>query len=202
VSATHHRPSGKALGTLAAVAHLSAPKLGERVNGDAVVLREEADGRLLVGVIDALGHGPGAEEVSQVAVEHLSKMPFGTDLGAMMEDVHRRLRGTRGAAATFCYVADGKLQACGVGNVDFRCEETKIPFIFSPGILGVRVERFRVSSARLSPATRLVFFSDGIPLVSRLEDLRALPPADACRSIFNKHRRDDDDATVLIADLG
>lgn len=184
------------------VSHMSMPKAGERANGDRVVVRQEDGGRTLLGVIDALGHGPGAEEVALSAVEQLSRASLDAPLRTIIEDVHRALNGTRGAAATVCLIVGDRLEACGVGNVDMRCNETDIPFIYSAGILGVRVPRFRVCDARLARPSRLVLFTDGVEPVGRLEDLRKLAPADACRTILNKHRRMEDDATVLIADLG
>jgi negative regulator of sigma-B (phosphoserine phosphatase) len=184
------------------VAHLSLPKDGERSNGDRVVFRQEPDGRTLLGVIDGLGHGPEAEQAALAAVEQLTRAPLDLTMGPLMEQVHASLRGTRGAAATLCLIANGQLEACGVGNVEMRCTETDIPFVFSPGILGGRVRRFRVCTAKAAPATRLVFFSDGIHALGHLVELRKLSPADACKSIFHKHRRGEDDATVLIADLG
>jgi negative regulator of sigma-B (phosphoserine phosphatase) len=167
-----------------------------------VIVRHDASGDTLLGVIDALGHGPGAEEVAQSAFDLLSTAPLDVGLGPLMEQVHHRLRGSRGAAATLCLLSGMQVSACGVGNVELRCAETDIPFVFSPGILGSRVQRFRVCDARVAPASRLIFFSDGIGPVVRLDELRKMAPQDACRVIQQKHRRSEDDATVLIADLG
>ncbi len=119
-----------------------------------------------------------------------------------MDLLHARLKSSRGAAATVCVLTDWSVEACGVGNVELRCDETDIPFVFSPGILGVRVQRLRVCSARAVPGSRLIFFSDGLQPVSRLDDWRKLAPQDACAAIMRKHRRSEDDATVLVADLG
>jgi negative regulator of sigma-B (phosphoserine phosphatase) len=183
------------------VAHLSVPKPGERANGDRAIVRHAPGGLTLLGVIDALGHGTGAEEVALAAYELLSTAPLELGLGPLMEQVHGALRGSRGAAATLCLLSDGNVHACGVGNVEVRCAETDLPFVFSPGILGSRVQRFRVADARIVPGTRFIFFSDGIGPLGRIEDLRKLPPQEACRMIHQRHRRGDDDATVLIADL-
>jgi phosphoserine phosphatase RsbX len=201
VKSTPKKPLGPGE-TEVRVAYLSVPKETEHANGDRIVVRRGHDGRTLLGVIDALGHGPGAEEVSLAALDLLTNAPPDVGVGELMERLHVRLRGTRGAAATMCIVAGGKLDACGVGNVELRCAETEIPFIFSPGILGVRVQKFRVCTAQAVTDTRLVFFSDGIHPVNRLEDLRKLPPAAACQAILQKYRRSEDDATILIADLG
>jgi negative regulator of sigma-B (phosphoserine phosphatase) len=165
------------------VGQISVPKVGEEANGDRVIVRHDAGGDTLLGVIDALGHGPEADEVAQTAFDLLSTAPLDIGLGPLMERVHHRLRGSRGAAATLCILSRGQVSACGVGNVS-------------------RVQRFRVCDARVAPASRLIFFSDGIGPVVRLDELRKMAPQDACRVIQQKHRRSEDDATVLIADLG
>jgi hypothetical protein len=48
---------------------------------------------------------------------------------------------------------------------------------------------------------RLALFSDGISTSLRLEDTAKLTPAAACHAIFGRHRRTEDDATILVADL-
>jgi negative regulator of sigma-B (phosphoserine phosphatase) len=48
---------------------------------------------------------------------------------------------------------------------------------------------------------RLALISDGVSTRFRLEELRGLAPEEACKTIMDRHRRHDDDATVLIADL-
>jgi negative regulator of sigma-B (phosphoserine phosphatase) len=184
------------------IAHLSVPKQGEHANGDRIIVRQGPDGHTLLGVIDALGHGPGAEEVATAAHDLLSSAPLEAGIGAIMEQLHQSLRGGRGAAATLCLLAGGRVEACGVGNVELRCAETDLPFVFSPGILGSRVQRFRVADAKVAPGSRFIFFSDGIGPVGRIEELRKLSPQEACRVIHQRHRRSEDDATVLIADLG
>jgi negative regulator of sigma-B (phosphoserine phosphatase) len=183
------------------VAHISIPKAGELVNGDRAVCRRVTDKHILLGVIDGLGHGTGADEVATAAVEHLSTIALDSDIQPIIESLHGCLAGTRGAAATICLVMNGKLQACAVGNVELRCTETPLPLMFSPGILGVRVQKFRICRADLLPGTRLVMFSDGISTRLRHEDVRKLRPDEACANLLDRYRRAEDDATVLIADV-
>jgi negative regulator of sigma-B (phosphoserine phosphatase) len=202
MSATRRPPRPADVAAPMRVAHLSVPKAGEEGNGDRAVFRQDQNGRTLLGIVDALGHGTGAEEVALAAVARLASASLDLGIGEIMEQVHAELRGSRGAAATLCLIAGASVQACGVGNVDFRCLETEIPFVLSPGILGTRVARFRVCTARTVPASRLIFFSDGVAPINRFDDLRKLAPADACRAILDRHRRKEDDATVLVADLG
>jgi phosphoserine phosphatase RsbX len=182
--------------------HLSVPKTGESVCGDRVIVRHGDDGRALIGVIDALGHGPGAEAVAVMADEHLSKARLDAPLEDMMLSLHERLRGSRGAAATLCLFAGQELSACGVGNVELRCSGTSLPFVLSAGILGMRVPKWRTCRTRLLPQSRLVLFSDGISSRFRFEDVRSLRPQDACRRVIETSRHPEDDATVLIADFG
>jgi phosphoserine phosphatase RsbX len=184
------------------VSHLSLPKVGELSNGDGAFFRSDEDRRFLLALIDGLGHGPEAAKVAKAAIERLGQVPLTASLLEIMEDVHHHLRGGRGAAGTLCLIRDGKISACGVGNVELRSAETAIPFVFSPGILGARVQKFRVCEAPLKSGTRLVMFSDGISTRLRLELVRALPPPEACAAIIEKHRKSEDDATILVADIG
>jgi negative regulator of sigma-B (phosphoserine phosphatase) len=183
------------------VAHHSIPRAGERANGDRPVSFRWSDGRVLFGVIDALGHGIGASEVAGVAVEYLSNVPQASTFRTIMEGLHTHLSGGRGAAATLCLLTHDKLEACAVGNVELRCVETQLPLMFSPGILGIRVQKFRFCEAVVKPRTRLVIFSDGISTRLRHEDVRALRPQEACTNLVDRYRRSEDDATVMVADV-
>ena len=184
------------------VSHVSLPKAGELANGDAAFFRSDDHRRVLIALVDSLGHGPEAAKVTKSAIEQLGEVSLQATLREIMETLHHHLRGSRGAAATVCLLHDGKITACGVGNVELRSAETPIPFVFSPGILGARVQKFRVCEAQVRPGTRLVMFSDGISTRLRLELVRALPPQEACAAIIEKHRKAEDDATVLVADIG
>jgi phosphoserine phosphatase RsbX len=183
------------------LSHISLPKNGELANGDAAFYRSEEQ-RILIAIIDGLGHGPEAAKVAKSAIERLGEISLQATLLEIMENVHHHIRGTRGAAATVCLIRDGKISACGVGNVEIRSAETPIPFVFSPGILGARVQKFRVCETQLRAGTRLVMFSDGISSRLGLDKVRALPPREACAAIIERHRKSEDDATVLVADIG
>jgi negative regulator of sigma-B (phosphoserine phosphatase) len=184
------------------MSHISLPKAGELANGDAAFCRFDEGPRFLLALIDGLGHGPEAAKVAKSAIERLGEVSLQANLIEIMENLHHHLRGTRGAAATVCLIREGRIAACGVGNVELRSAETPIPFVFSPGILGARVQKFRVCEAPLRLGTRLIMFSDGISTRLRLDSFRALPPKEACAAIMEKARKSEDDATVLVADMG
>lgn len=194
-------------------AYRTSPKAGEEENGDAVLVRREDDAVTLA-VIDGLGHGRLAAAAATAAVECLGRLPFGVELEEAMRAVHDALRGTRGAAAAVVQLrgpsrAGGRtplasetttLVCCGVGNVEIRCLGAKLPILLSPGVLGARVQSFRICRGELPSGARLVLFSDGISQRAPLESLRHLAPDPLCDTLMREHRKSDDDATVLVCD--
>lgn len=183
------------------VEHISLPKLGERANGDAVVVCNGAGERLLIGVIDGLGHGPIAAEASSAAVTRLKREALEQGVQALMMHVHDALKGTRGAAATLCLLNGRKLEACAVGNVQLLCTNTSIPLVLSAGVLGARVTKYRVCEAQLNKAARIAIYSDGISSRLRSDEIRTGTASEACKVTIERHRKKEDDATILVADV-
>lgn len=181
------------------VAHVSLPMVGEIANGDRAVSCTDGEGRFLFGVIDGLGHGVDAAAASQAAIECLQTVALDTSLHGIMQQVHDRLIGSRGAAGTVCVVRDGAIEVCAVGNVEVR-SDMRIPLVFSPGILGVRVAKLHACRAAIPSRARIVLFSDGISSRVPVDDVRSLAPSLACDALMQKYRRKEDDATVLVAD--
>ena len=182
------------------MAQRSVPKDGERANGDAVVLRREDD-RALVAVIDGLGHGEAAALASGRAADYLMAMALTDELETGMHGMYEALRGTRGAAATVCLLHGATVVCCGVGNVEIRCFGGKLPILLSPGVLGARVQKFRICQTELTVDSRLVLFSDGISHRSPFEAMRNLNVEDLCDAVIRQHRKPSDDATVVACDL-
>jgi phosphoserine phosphatase RsbX len=183
------------------VAYGSLPKLGENANGDRPFHRQDGEGRHLLAVIDGLGHGLEAQAAALAALRYLTEVPLTRRLEDVMPELHEAMRGTRGAAGTVCMASGSDLTACAVGNVDLRLLRGDIPLISSAGILGVRVQKFRVCRTTIQAACRLVIFSDGITNPTSLGEFQNATPQLACDGILQRHRRTYDDATVLIADL-
>lgn len=183
-----------------AAEYLTLAKEGEQENGDAAVVRRWNDGVLLA-VIDALGHGVLAAAAAAAATAFLDAVTPEQGLREIMEGLHERLRGTRGAAAMVLLFQPGRVQGCGVGNVELRTYKGRVPAVLSPGVLGASLSRLHVFEGRPSPGARLVMFSDGI--TARFDDdvARGLPVAETCRVIMDRHRRPHDDATVLVTDI-
>jgi phosphoserine phosphatase RsbX len=183
------------------VAHASLPKQGEYANGDRPFHRQDQAERHLLAVIDGLGHGPDAEQATLAGLKYLGEVPLDTPFEQVMHGLHESMRGTRGAAGTVCIVAGSEIAACAVGNVELRSVALDVPLISSAGILGVRVQKFRVCRAKIPTACRLVIFSDGLTNPTGIGAVQGMPAQLACDQLLSRHRRTYDDATVLIADL-
>lgn len=180
--------------------HLSLPRNGEVVSGDAVHVRQRGTWALFA-VIDVLGHGPEASVVAKLAVDALDSVPEDQSVPEIIWTLHQALRHTRGAAAMICRRWGSELEGCGVGNVMLRAEGAALPVMCTPGVLGVRLRKPRLFSGKLEAGARLVIFSDGIISRFPLHALRQQSGSEVCAYLLNDFRRPHDDATVLVADL-
>ncbi|NUP08203.1 MAG: SpoIIE family protein phosphatase [Polyangiaceae bacterium] len=160
-------------------------------------------GVLLVAVIDALGHGTAAAETASVGVAYLEAVSDLSSVGSIVEGLHGRLHGTRGAAAMICVIRpDGsRMTACSVGNIELRSLLDRIPVMNTPGILGSRLRNMRVFEAPLQQGERLVMFSDGVSPSLRASDASGRVGLAACDELMRQHRRYQDDATVAVIDV-
>jgi len=181
--------------------YLSFPKLGENVNGDGALVRRDDRERVLIAVVDGLGHGPGAAEATSAAVAVLEACDLATPVVELMQAVHAVLRNTRGAAATICVIQGRRIAACAVGNVMLASANALVPLVLSSGVLGHRVPKFRVCEGELRAGARIALFSDGISSKFRLDESLRLKPAEACRLAIERHRKHEDDSTILLADM-
>ncbi len=187
--------------SLLSVEHRVLARHGEHVCGDAVVVRREEDLALL-SVIDGLGHGTKAAVVADRASAILAEQSPRAGVLSIMNEVHRGLADTRGACVLVCVVSKDEVEVCSVGNVELRALGVELPFVLTPGVVGQRMSRPRVARATIGGPARLVIYSDGLSSRFHLAEFSSLTSAEACRTIFERHRRSHDDATLLVADLG
>ncbi len=182
----------------------SRPVSGEDLNGDAYFVRRRG-ARMLLAVIDGLGHGQGAHAASQVALEVLGQWQ-GEPLEDLFRDTHEALRTTRGAVmgAALIDTARGTLDYAGVGNIEVRILNAPEPArpLSHHGTLGARMERFRVWSHKWAEGTLVIMASDGLSATWDLADYPELPNKSLqmiAGVLMRDYERDSDDATILIA---
>ena len=181
----------------------SRARPGEETNGDVYFVGEH-EGEMLLAVVDGLGHGSGAREAAQAAVDTLAQWQ-GEALDEVVWAVHDSLRATRGAVLGAVVVdrERGSFTYAGVGNVETRVLGSPEPArpIPSNGTLGARLSQVRVWPHRWTEGTTLVLASDGL---STTWDIAAYPglltksPQMLAGLLLRDFSRNSDDATVLV----
>lgn len=179
------------------------PISGETVSGDAWSVALDG-ARATVMVADGLGHGALAAEASQAALDVFAEDAAG-DLRALVEHVHSRLQGTRGAAMCALRV-DAELQTAqcaGAGNVAVRIVSGVFDRSMATqhGTPGVQIRKPDQSTLSLPLHGVAIVHSDG--LVSRWATEAILPvlesdPTLAAAILFRDFSRGRDDATVVV----
>jgi anti-sigma regulatory factor (Ser/Thr protein kinase) len=181
---------------------ISLPKSGEQACGDGWALIPQAN-RLLVFVVDGLGHGPSAADAARTAIgavhKHAALKP-----AEIMAAVHDGLRHTRGAAGAVSILQpDRELCVfCGVGNISasVHVHGKARSMVSHNGILGHRVVKMQEYQYPFPREGLFIAHSDG---VDTHWDLGAYPgleqrhPALITAALFRDHNRGGDDATVV-----
>ena len=184
----------------------SRPLPGQKYNGDAYFVKRYKD-KIIFAVVDGLGHGQGAKEASEVALDCLEnyyKRPF-TEIFQLC---HKQLKETRGAAMSLCRIdlKDRVMTHTGIGNVQTRIwssEPTPSPFCMN-GTLGITIEAVRVDDYPLPQYCVIIMFSDGVSghfSPGSLRGFLSLKPQSLARQILDNHAKDNDDATIIVGRL-
>ena len=178
------------------------PCHGYRVGGDAAVV-VPVDRGLVLGIIDASGHGEQAHQVAESVASRLREEPSG-DIEANLKSLDRMLLGTAGASVglvdldgdsgVFRYAGVGNTRAAQLGARPWRG-------VSRDGVLGGRLPSLRVQEARLDPGDLLLLWTDGIPEAEcpRLADSISFREAGTiARTVVSRLARAYDDAGCLV----
>ncbi|MYS23529.1 Anti-sigma regulatory factor (Ser/Thr protein kinase) [Streptomyces sp. DvalAA-14] len=151
------------------VGGLTRPINGEELCGDTWAAREEitADGVVdtIVMMCDGLGHGPLAARVADTA-----RLAFresrSVEPARIVQDLHARLKGTRGAAVAVARVdrTRRRVQLSGAGNISgfVLGPQSRQTLMSIPGIVGHSISRLQTFEADLPTGSALVLHSDGL----------------------------------------
>ncbi|MFJ1596260.1 ATP-binding protein [Streptomyces sp. NPDC088261] len=172
--AAHATPSATSWAALTGLASpapapgLSRSPVRPRESSRTVPVRAAAAGPgqgVMVMLCDGLGHGPMAALAGQAAVQAFrtsdSRLPE-----QAMRDIHRALRGTRGAAVAVARIEpdNGRLLFCGIGNITAALitSTTRNNLLSHPGIVGHQTHVPRTYEHPLPAHGALVMHSDGL----------------------------------------
>jgi anti-sigma regulatory factor (Ser/Thr protein kinase) len=179
------------------------PVKGEEACGDAwTVLQNNGTAHLLVA--DGLGHGMYAADASQAAVDVFRRTP-GSGTVASVENIHRALRSTRGAAIAVAFISDaGKIAYSGLGNIAGQIlggprSQYMMSHNGTAGHSAMRVQEFEYT---LPSAGLVVMHSDGLTTSWSLEAYPGLSrrhPALIAATLYRDASRGRDDVCVVVA---
>lgn len=180
------------------------PVSGEAVCGDSFMAAPIEGGTLLC-LADGLGHGIAAHAASEAACSH-AREHAGMPLEALMRDLDRALRGTRGAAVSLVAFTAHRVQFVGVGNVELRAvARAHIVPPTTPGIVGQGVRKVRIWEYPLAEGDLFVLMSDGISTRFDLGELAHLDSQPLADTLLARYHKSHDDAccvTARIASVG
>ncbi|MGA9673445.1 MAG: SpoIIE family protein phosphatase [Terracidiphilus sp.] len=192
------KPSGGML-----IAGMAVPYPGEKVCGDGWCAHQTPD-RTMILITDGLGHGFGAAEAAQEAVETFNKR-LNLSPGEILGYMHDALRKTRGAVAAIAEIRpnDNRLLYAGVGNtcgVVLAGTESR-SLVSHNGTLGLSVPKIQEFVSTWDRDKVLVLHSDGIHSKWDLAPYRGLlarHPAVIGGALLRDFRRQRDDASVIV----
>lgn len=180
------------------------------VSGDACLVRLADDG-VLVAVIDGLGHGPGAQEATDLVLEALRGLTLPpVSLEVVFATSHQAAKSSRGVAMTAAWIdtSADTMSWSAVGNVEgvlVRASATASPrregVLPRGGVVGYRLPSLRVKTLPLFPGDLLVIATDGIEAgFTRHPTLLDIDvePRQIADSIFAEACKNTDDALVFV----
>jgi serine phosphatase RsbU (regulator of sigma subunit) len=176
------------------------------VSGDTVVI-EHRDEILFLAIVDALGHGPQANDVANRA-ERFLRNGWSSDVLDTMHRLHSALKGTIGAAAGLCVVdrVTREVRYAAVGNTvlrTFGSQATRL--ISADGIIGGHWRTPAVQAAPLNESGTILLYTDG---VSDRFDVEQYPQiiyhsaSAIARKIVDRFGKPYDDATCMAMRYG
>jgi negative regulator of sigma-B (phosphoserine phosphatase) len=179
---------------------LIRPCMGESLSGDAVVIRPLEQG-LFVAIVDVLGHGADAHELTLVIDEYLARHGD-SDVSGLMTRLHQYLKGSRGAAVGLCAIdAGGRVDYAGIGNTVLRrfgMAETRL--VSQDGVLGQNMRTPLHQTLQLDPGDMIVLYTDGVSDRFTSDDYPGVvrhAPKEVASNIVERFGKDHDDAACI-----
>jgi serine phosphatase RsbU (regulator of sigma subunit) len=177
------------------------PCPGERLSGDTVVIRPLERG-LFVAIVDVLGHGAEANELTHVIDAYLAR--YGTsDVSGVMKRLHQHLKGTRGAVVGLCAIdaATGRVDYAGIGNTTIRrFGKVETRLVSQDGVLGQNMRTPCHQTLQLEPGDVIVLYTDGVSDRFTSDDYPGVlrhAAEEVASNIVRRFGKDHDDAACI-----
>jgi anti-sigma regulatory factor (Ser/Thr protein kinase) len=186
------------------IGSVCVPFRGEEVSGDSWGIHIVNGSSVSLIVADGLGHGVLASEASKEALAAFRANVDGTPV-ITLDQVHRRLRGTRGAAVAIAkvYISGSILKYAGIGNIcgaiagGLRVQS----MVSHNGTAGHEARKLQEFSYNLPERWTLIMHSDGIATswnLDRYPGLIGLHPSVIAGVLYRDASRQRDDACIVV----
>lgn len=170
--------------------------------GDRAAVFQVGD-KVLVCIIDGLGHGEAAEEAAVAAIEYVEA--HGAE---SLEDIFvgcdKAIRHTRGVAMGLASIDPENLLVsyASIGNTRFALVATK-PRYFAGGngIVGNGLSRVHCETANIRKGAVVVMWTDGLPSVidfARFRQVLGNDAQHAAETILDAHASPTDDSGIVV----
>jgi anti-sigma regulatory factor (Ser/Thr protein kinase) len=186
------------------VGWVCVPVRGEDVSGDSWAIHCENGTSAALIVADGLGHGVLASQASQEAIAAFRANAGATPVVAL-DQVHRRLRGTRGAAVAVAKIdLHGlTLKYAGIGNIcgSIAGGPRMQSMVSHNGTAGHEARKLQEFSYALPPNWILIMHSDGITTswnLDRYPGVIRLHPAVIAGVLYRDASRQRDDVCIVV----
>ena len=184
----------------------SRPAPGQNVSGDLHLVKPFGQ-RILVGVMDGIGHGDEAAAAARAAAEILDQYA-GDPTILLIRRCHDALLKTRGVVLTVAKLntEENTMTWLGVGNVEGRllradasASHPRESVLLRGGMVGYQLPTLQASVIPVAAGDLLVLATDGIhPVFEDGINLNETPKQIA-EKILSRHFKGNDDALVLVA---
>lgn len=180
------------------------PRIGEAVSGDTWSVRVTDRGATLLLLCDGLGHGLGAADAADAARagfrQSKERMPE-----PLVEDLHRALRGTRGAAIAVVRIepVERRILFAGVGNIAgyFRSREGQARTVSQNGVVGHNMSKVKEYEYGYGGDLLAVFHSDGLSTkwdIDSYPGLATRHPTMIAAVLYRDFKRVRDDNLIVV----
>jgi phosphoserine phosphatase RsbX len=182
------------------------PLPGQEVSGDRHLIKW-LDHRILLAVIDGVGHGEEAATAARMAVEILENHAS-EPLIALVKRCHEALLETRGVVLTVAAfnLEENTLTWLGVGNVegllvraDAGASYPRESVLLRSGLVGYQLPALQASVIPVAAGDLLVLATDGIQTAFDQAISMTESPRQLADKILSRHFKGNDDGLVLVA---
>lgn len=187
-------------------AALSVAKPNEIYCGDGYYIEYTPEKQVLnILLLDGLGHGEGAYEASQTAIEVYMTLPKDSP-EVILKEIHQQIKKTRGAVAMALKYdfQEEALTYCGVGNISGKTTNYHTAKHLSSfnGIVGHTMSsRIHNQAIPWERGSLLFVHSDGLVTrwdVVKYTQIQKYDPAVLAACLYRDYSRGNDDTTIII----